>query len=155
MMKALPIACVALGASVGSLTTYLLVADPFPNSEAATSTPEDSQVDGPVDGPIDDPFWTPPDYDPDQNSNVEEQRPFDLTDRGQRDIVISHWYLDMGLLVDNLERNTGHKFEKQVGKVYAGPVEILEEQAAYMRRFLDETERMANKRRVDQVKPED
>lgn len=154
-MKVLPIACVALGATVGSLTTYLLVADPFRNSEAATSTPEDSQVDRSVDGPIDDPFWTPPDYEPDQNSNVEAGRPFDLTDVGQRDIVISHWYLDMGHVVDNLEHNTGHKFEKQVGKVYAGPIEILEEQAAFIRRFLDETERIAKKRRLDQVTPED
>jgi hypothetical protein len=68
--------------------------------------------------------------------------PVDLQDPGQRDLLVSYWYLNMRPVVDSLEQHTGHKF-KPVAKVDAGPVEILEEQAAFMKAFLEETERIA------------
>jgi len=76
----------------------------------------------------------------------------DMSDVFQRDACISLWYLDMSMLVDNLEMRTGHKFEKQVGKVYAGPVEILEEQAEFMKKHLAETERIAAAGKTDSDK---
>ena len=66
----------------------------------------------------------------------------DMSNVFQRDACISFWYLDMNTVVDNLELHTGHKFEKKVGKVYASPVEILEEQAAYLKSFEEETRRI-------------
>jgi hypothetical protein len=49
----------------------------------------------------------------------------------------------MSSVVETLETQTGHKF-KPVAKMSAGPVEILEEQAAFMKEFLAETERLGN-----------
>ena len=69
----------------------------------------------------------------------------DMTDPTQRDICISLWYSDMNTVVDNLELHTGHKFSKEVGKIYASPEEILEEQAVFMKDFKDETERITSK----------
>ena len=70
--------------------------------------------------------------------------PVDLKDPSERDILVSYWYLNMRTVVESLERHTGHKF-KPVAKVDAGPVEILEEQTAFMKAFLEETERIARK----------
>ncbi|WP_193212109.1 hypothetical protein [Luteolibacter marinus] len=69
--------------------------------------------------------------------------PLDLKKPGQRDLLISYWYLNMRRVVDSLESHTGHRF-KPVAKLDAGPVEILEEQAAFLKAFLEETERIAN-----------
>lgn len=68
--------------------------------------------------------------------------PVDLKNPSQRDLLVSNWYLNMRPVVERLEQHTGHKF-KPVAKVDAGPVEILEEQTAFMKAFLEETERIA------------
>jgi hypothetical protein len=47
----------------------------------------------------------------------------------------------MSAVVDLIERNTGHQFTKQVAKVGSNPVEILEEQAVFMKEFQSETGR--------------
>jgi hypothetical protein len=82
----------------------------------------------------------------DENESTEHPHGFtkmDMSDTGQRDLCVSLWYCDMSTLVDNLELHTGHKFKKQVGKNYASPVEILEEQAAFFQRFQEETQRIS------------
>lgn len=71
------------------------------------------------------------------------EQPVDLKIATQRDILVSYWYMNMWRVVDSLERHTGHKF-KTVAKTKAGPVEILEEQAAFMKAFLEETDRLRN-----------
>jgi hypothetical protein len=60
----------------------------------------------------------------------------------ERDLLVSFWYMNMGRVVDSLEWHTGHKF-KTVAKTKAGPIEILEEQTAFMKAFLEETKRIA------------
>ncbi|MDP4624429.1 MAG: hypothetical protein NWT08_04735 [Akkermansiaceae bacterium] len=70
----------------------------------------------------------------------------DMADPIQRDIVISLWYTDMYSVVQNIELHTGHKFNKEVYKLHASPMEILEEQAEFMETFLKETRRIAAER---------
>jgi hypothetical protein len=79
-----------------------------------------------------------------QDSFPNGEPPVDLKDPGERDMLVSYWYQNMRTVVESLQRHTGHKF-KPVAKVDAGPVEILEEQAAFMKAFLEETERIARK----------
>jgi hypothetical protein len=71
-------------------------------------------------------------------------RKIDVSDSFERDACISDWYLGMQGIVMRLEIQTGHKF-KPTAKVSAGPVEILEEQAAFMKDFLEETDRLYQK----------
>lgn len=73
----------------------------------------------------------------------------DMTDPSDRDLCISFWYSDMRVVVENLELHTGHKFDKKLGKLYASPVEVLEEQIAFMEGFLAETKRIAEKDKSD------
>lgn len=77
----------------------------------------------------------------DEDSFPNGEPPVDLKDPSERDLLVSYWYQNMTTVVESLERHTGHKF-KPVAKVDAGPVEILEEQTAFMKAFLEETERM-------------
>lgn len=81
----------------------------------------------------------------------------DMSDVFQRDLCISFWYANMTTVVDDLELHTGHKFEKQVGKAYASPSEILKEQAAFLESFERETRRIEEAGRpnpADENKPE-
>lgn len=77
-----------------------------------------------------------------EDAHPNGEPPVDLKNPGQRDLLVSYWYLNMRPVVESLEQHTGHKF-KPVAKVDAGPVEILEEQTAFMKAFLEETERIA------------
>lgn len=83
---------------------------------------------------------------PSENESSEHPHGFtkmDMSDPRERDLCVSLWYVDMSTLVDNLELHTGYKFKKQVGKNYASPVEILEEQSEFMRKFQEETQRIS------------
>ena len=108
--------------------------DPF----GGGSNEDDSHMLGGVEGS---PWNT---YDPSQNGGKSNHGygQMNMGIRFERDIAISMWYFDQGLLSDNLQVHTGHRFKKQVGKLYAGPVEILEEQLAFMKEFLAESERL-------------
>ena len=59
------------------------------------------------------------------------------------DTVALFWYMGMTSVVETLETQTGQKF-KPVAKLSAGPLEILEEQAAFMKEFLAETMRLGD-----------
>lgn len=65
----------------------------------------------------------------------------DPEDLIQRSLCVSFWYGDMYVLVDNLERHTGHQF----GPVwkFRSPVEILEEQLSFWEDFMQKTEEIA------------
>ncbi|MDX1679885.1 MAG: hypothetical protein R3242_04045 [Akkermansiaceae bacterium] len=131
----IPIALFA-GACIGVIGTYFAMRDGVaatePNPVHDAETPEGT-----------DPFEYGASTELSSGDRVGHGK-MDMSDPLQRDICISLWYLEMSDLVDNLELRTGHKFERQVGKVYAGPVEILEEQAAFMREFLAETESISS-----------
>ena len=79
------------------------------------------------------------------SSEVEEpeELELDLTSVTDRDLWVSLWYWDMTQLVDRIEDETGHVFQKKVGKMYASPSEILREQAVFMDDFQNETETIA------------
>ncbi len=143
------------GALIGSGLTYLVLRSanaehekPQTHTETAHSEPDKAPA-----GRSGDPF-----EEADEASSGESADPFAGKDRSahgygrmnmkspfERDICISFWYHDMSTVVDSLELHTGHKFKRQVGKLYAGPVEILEEQIAFMKEFLAETERLREK----------
>lgn len=156
-MKTQVIIALIVGSFVGSIATYLSVSPSRDiersvlqtTSQPVTTDLEDSES-------AIDPFAEGSDVD-DRDVTVQQigDSKMDMSDVFQRDACISLWYLDMSTLVDNLEMRTGHKFKKQVGKVYAGPVEILEEQAAFMRRYLAETERIATADETDSDEAEE
>ena len=75
-----------------------------------------------------------------------------MKDPAQRDMCISFWYLDMAQVVENLELRTGHKFTP-VAKVKASPIEILEEQLAFMKKFEIETEKLRRQQSVKNATP--
>lgn len=77
-----------------------------------------------------------------------------MSDPGQRDLAISYWYEGMTFVVESLERNTGHTFTKQLGKLHAGPVEILEEQIEFMKAYRKESEKLSEERRAQYLKTE-
>ena len=59
--------------------------------------------------------------------------------------ILSNWYFDMTVLVNNLEFHTGHKFGP-VGKAHGSPQALLSEQIEFMEEFLAKGERL-NKNR--------
>ena len=150
-MKLHVIIALIVGSSLGSLATFLAMNSARNNihsSVQVTPLPESLERDGSFE--VIDPFAAGTDEvikETDMPSTGEAK--MDMTKPFQRDVCISLWYLEMSELVDNLEMRTGHKFENQVGKIYAGPVEILEEQAAFMRSYLAETEKIAAERTTD------
>ena len=133
-----------IGACVGSLATFVMMHS-FDTISPPAVAVEDSprSADG-VDRYISkDPFERS-----EKPKNTEETsdypvRKMDMTNPTERDICISFWYLGMSSVVETLETQTGHKF-KPVAKLSAGPVEILEEQAAFMGEFQADTKRLSN-----------
>ena len=140
-----------VGSCLGSLATYFAVnpaRDIQRSGLQVTNRPETTEIDESEDAIH--PFAEGSDVgDRDTTGYHIGDSKMDMSNVFQRDACISLWYMDMSILVDNLEMRTGHKFEKQVGKVHAGPVEILEEQAEFMRRYLAETERIAAAGKTD------
>ena len=64
----------------------------------------------------------------------------DPTNLIQRDVVIAMWYMNESQTVNYLRVNTGHEF----GPVWnqRSPVEILEEQLAFWKKYLAESARL-------------
>ena len=58
----------------------------------------------------------------------------DLTNRNDRDMLISLWYLAQQDVVSLLEHHTNQKFTP-VGKVHASPQQILQEQSQFLAEF--------------------
>ena len=130
-----------VGAGVGSLATFVMMrgSDTIPQPAVAVR-----DVPRSADG-VDRYTSTDPFERSEEPKNADEASDYpikqmDMTSPTERDICISFWYLGMSSVVETLETQTGHKF-KPVAKMSAGPVEILEEQAAFMREFLAETDR--------------
>lgn len=140
-----------VGFSLGSVATYLAV-NPVRDIQLSglqvTNQPKTTELDE-SEGATD-PFTEGSDVkNRDATGHQIGDSQMDMSDAFQRDLCISLWYMDMSMLVHNLEMRTGHKFEKQVGKIYARPVEILAEQAEFMRRYLTETERITAQGKTD------
>jgi hypothetical protein len=135
---------IAIGAGIGSLATFLVMRDADTAShltEVVTDSPRSAErADRDTST---DPFETSEALEATEDASDYPIKLMDMTDPIQRDICISFWYLGMSSVVETLETQTGHKF-KPVAKMSAGPVEILEEQAAFMKEFLAETERLGN-----------
>jgi hypothetical protein len=134
----------AIGAGVGALSTFVVM-----RSSDTISQPAVVVRDSPrsADG-VDRDTSTDPFEGIEKSKDAEEASDYpieqmDMTNPVQRDICISFWYMGMTSVVETLETQTGHKF-KPVAKLSAGPVEILEEQAAFMREFLAETRRLGD-----------
>jgi hypothetical protein len=132
------------GAGVGSLATFVMMrgSDTIPQPTAAVRDAPIS-TEGVGRDTSTDPFEMS-----EESKNTEEASDYpikqmDMTSPTERDMCISFWYLGMSSVVETLETQTGHKF-KPVAKMSAGPVEILEEQAAFMREFLAETKRLGD-----------
>lgn len=137
-MKIQILVSLLFGAFIGSLATYFTTRGagdnlhavvtakgaPSPPHKAGADSSSDQSASGGEESPSDD-----------------SEGPRDMSDPIQRDICISYWYFGMRRVVGNLEIQTGHKF-KPVAKLSADPVEILEEQAAFMKTFLAETDRL-------------
>lgn len=140
------------GACVGAVATFSAMRNREPASGVAVVAPtERPEHVGEEDesNAFEDPFADPSEgsFAVDLDSGEASAHPhgdtkMDMSNVFQRDLCISFWYMDMNTVVDRLELHTGHKFEKQVGKVYASPVEILEEQAAFLKSFEEETRRI-------------
>jgi hypothetical protein len=135
---------IAIGAGVGSLATFLVMRDPDTASHVTgvvTDSPGSAErADGDTST---DPFETSEEPEVTEDASDYPIKQMDMTNPIQRDICISFWYLGMSSVVATLETQTGNKF-KPVAKMSAGPVEVLEEQAAFMKEFLAETERLGN-----------
>ena len=131
-----------VGAGVGTFATFVMMRDwdtiPQP-TVAVRDAPRSAEG-------VDRDTTTDPFERSEESKNTEEESDYpikqmDMTSPTERDMCISFWYLGMSSVVETLETQTGHKF-KPVAKMSAGPVEILEEQAAFMREFLAETDRL-------------
>jgi hypothetical protein len=130
------------GAGVGSLATFVMMrgSDTIPQPTAAVRDAPIS-TEGVSRDTSTDPFERSEDSKNTEEASDYPIKQMDMTSPTERDICISFWYLGMSSVVETLETQTGHKF-KPVAKMSAGPVEILEEQAAFMREFLAETKRL-------------
>ncbi len=140
-----------VGFSLGSIATYLAV-NPVRDIQLSglqvTNQPKTTELNE-SEGATD-PFTEGSDVENrDTTENQIGDSQMDMSAVFQRDLCISLWYMDMSMLAHNLEMRTGHKFEKQVGKIHARPVEILEEHTEFMRRYLAETERIAAAGKTD------
>ena len=134
----------AVGAGVGGLSTFFVMRNADTPSPAAVALEDLPRSAGKADEAIPtDPFETREGSTTAEDSEDHSAKQMDMTDPIQRDICISYWYLGMRSVVSALEIQSGHKF-KPVAKLSAGPVEILEEQAAFMRGFLAETRRLGD-----------
>jgi hypothetical protein len=134
----------AVGAGVGVLSTFLVMRDANTVSPAAVAVGDSPRSAGRADEAIStDPVETSGESATAEDASDYPTKQMDMKDPIQRDICISYWYLGMNSVVNTLEIQTGHKF-KPVAKLSAGPVEILEEQAAFMRDFLEETRRLGD-----------
>jgi hypothetical protein len=133
-----------VGAGVGSLATFVMMrdSDTIPQPILAVRDAPRS-ADGVDRDTSTDPFARSEEVKNTDDASDYPIKQMDMTNPTERDICISFWYLGMSSVVDTLETQTGHKF-KPVAKMSAGPVEILEEQAAYMREFLAETKRLGD-----------
>ena len=136
------------GATVGAVVTFISMRNSEPTSGVVVAAPAEHQEHTREEEALD-PFAPPSEgslaVDLDSGEASVHRHGYtkmDMADVFQRDLCISFWYLDMNTVVDNLELHTGHKFETQVGKVYASPAEILEEQAAFLKDFEQETRRI-------------
>jgi hypothetical protein len=131
-----------VGASVGSLSTYVMMrrSDTIPQGNAAVrdALRTGDRADRDI---LTDPFAISEESKDAESASDYPIKQMDMTSPTERDICISFWYLGMRSVVETLEIQTGHKF-KPVAKMSAGPVEILEDQATFMKKFLAETERL-------------
>lgn len=133
------------GAGVGSLATFLVMRDSGRASHAIVAvTDSPRSADKANGGASADPFEATEEPEATEGASDYPIKQMDMSNPIQRDICISFWYMGMTSVVETLETQTGHKF-KPVAKLSAGPVEILQEQAHFMKEFLAETERLANK----------
>lgn len=127
---------VLIGLLVGAGITYLAMPDQdsdkwvLPEPVSQRVSPDSS----------DDPFGGDP-----SGLQPQEYRKMNMSKLSDRDILISLWYLDQGTVVDRLQSRTGYKFTP-VGKLHASPIEILEEQLTFMKKFLTESDRMESER---------
>lgn len=143
-MKIHILIAIMIGAGVGSLSTFVIM-----RGSDTISQPAVAVRDTPISASgIDRDSSTDPFEGSEESKNTEESshypiKQMDMTNPIQRDICISFWYMGMTSVVETLETQTGHKF-KPVAKLSAGPVEILEEQAAFMKEFLAETKRLGD-----------
>jgi hypothetical protein len=143
MKMQVPVSLIA-GACIGAAATFLAMRANKPASEAEALKLTETIALG--ESPWDEDPFAGYQSASESSGQPQDDTKLDMSDPSQRDVCISMWYFDIWRVLDNLEQRTGHKFEKNVGKVHAGPVEILEEQTAFMRGFLDETERIASER---------
>ncbi len=135
---------ITVSAVVGSLATFLVMRDSnmASNATVAGTNPTRSADKADEDTSIN-PFETSDEPEATENASDYPIKQMDMSVPIHRDICISYWYLGMSSVVETLETQTGHRFTP-VAKMSAGPVEILEEQAAFMKEFLAETERLDN-----------
>jgi len=148
---------ILIGVVMGSSITYFAVKPEVVESETIVTSREDEQPslsEVSIDD-SDDPFG---DGDGDFSQGEEQPDDFNhgrkahgyghmnMKDQFERDLCISFWYMDMFTVVKNFELHTGHRFSKKLGKMYASPVEILEEQLAFMKVYFAESDRMEEAR---------
>ena len=135
---------IVIGVFVGVFLTYFMMRQPNDNPRGDSQSPSLPDISEPlVEDSSRDPFPFFGDL-PSATEHTLEYTDLDMNDPTQRDMFVSLWYLDMQQVVDAIEKRTGHKFTKEVAKVAANPVEILEEQAAFMKDFQSKTERIAS-----------
>ncbi|MCP5537309.1 MAG: hypothetical protein H7A51_13895 [Akkermansiaceae bacterium] len=158
-MNAKNILSLLVGVLLGSGMTYFAVKSTDRENKVASTSAVDrraSDHDLTVSS-SEDPFG---DGNSEPSSDADDDDPFsartahgyglmNMKDLSERALTISFWYHDQGTVVENLELHTGHKFNKKVGKIYASPIEILEEQLAFMKKFAAESDRI-EKARVKQ-----
>jgi hypothetical protein len=131
-----------VGVCFGSFATFMVMRGSHEKSQSQNTAAKEA-------GSVD-PFSNGSDGDFGEHSEERSigDKKMDMNDPQQRDICISLWYMDMISVVDNLERRTGHIFDKELGKVYASPMEILQEQAVFMGNFHEESERLRTKQQT-------
>ena len=134
----------SIGACVGSLVTFVMMRSSDTVSQPAVVVKDSFRsVDGVARYTSKDPFERSGNPKNTKETSDYPIKKMDMTSPTERDICISFWYLGMSSVVETLETQTGHKF-KPVAKLSAGPVEILEEQAAFMGEFQADTKRLSN-----------
>ena len=134
----------SISACVGSLATFVMMRSFDTISQPAVAVRDSPRTAEGVDRDTSkDPFERSEEPKNTEGTTDYPIRKMDMTSPTERDICISFWYLGMSSVVETLETQTGHKF-KPVEKISAGPVEILEEQAAFMGEFQAETKRLNN-----------
>lgn len=128
------------GAAIGFLVTFFTMRGEDYSLHAVAKNPSSAPDNARGQGSTD-PFASGNEKSSPDDSEGGHLTKMDMSDPRQRDMCISYWYMGMFSVVEALETQTGHKF-MPVHKLSAGPVEILEEQAAFMKTFLAETEKL-------------